>query len=360
MIVVVGAGIGGLAAALAAADHGEVLVLERRDETAANAGAGIQLSPNAVKALRVLGVEAAVLAAAARPEGLVIRAAGRRAPLVRVDYSAFPARYGAPSVTIARGALHAALLATVRARPEITLRFNVPVTRRDGAGLPEHNLHPRLLVVADGVGSALAGGAAQDTGAVAWRGRGSGSGRDTVLTLGSGAHLVRYGIGDGDNVVFVTGRTRDPAAFAASPIGPDLADVSGWTPWPIRVRARHVFTRGPVAFLGDAAHAMPPYLAQGGAMALEDAAVLKLALAADGPTEAALARYAALRAPRTRRVAADTARQGVLYHLPPPLSSGRDAVMSRLGPRAVLARVDWLYGWTPDLPGAVAAGHNRA
>jgi salicylate hydroxylase len=359
MIVIIGAGIGGLAAALAAADHGEVVVLERRGAVEANAGAGIQLSPNAMKALAVLGAEAAVRAVATRPPGLVIRSAGRRAAVTRVDYAALPARFGAPTLTVARAALHAALLGAVRARG-IDVRFEARVTRLDGAALPEHGLSARLVVVADGVGSALAGGAPRETGAVAWRGRGRPAGADTVLTMAAGAHLVRYSIGEGDNVVFVTGRGRDPAAFAGSAIGPEIADVEGWVPWPIRVRPAHVFARGPAAVLGDAAHAMPPFLAQGGAMALEDAAVLKLALAAHGPTEQALARYAAVRAPRTRRVATETARQGILYHLPAPASLARDAVMARLGPGAVLARVAWLYGWTPDLPDGRSGGDKGA
>jgi salicylate hydroxylase len=115
----------------------------------------------------------------------------------------------------------------------------------------------------------------------------------------------------------------------------------------MRVRPRHVFRAGPVAFTGDAAHAMLPFLAQGGAMAIEDAAVLGAAVARHGPGSQALAAYESARAARVRDVARQAERQGGIYHMAIPFSLARDAAMRHLGPDAVRARVDWIYRWQP-------------
>lgn len=357
MIVVAGGGIAGLASALALSPFDEVLVLERRSEGAANAGAGIQLSPNAMKALGALGVGERVRAVAAAPEGLTVRAAGRRDPVVRVPYGeAMAGRYGAPYLTASRSALHGALLAAVCEQPRITLRHDTAVRqvapRQGGVTVGGVEDRARLLVAADGVGSpvrgALVGDRPRETGWIAWRGRGpAAAGRDTELFMAPGHHLVRYALDDGDDncVLVAPERGRDPGTLALTPTGRHLTDVADWTPWPMRVRPRHVFRAGRVAFAGDAAHAMLPYLAQGGAMALEDAATLGQAVGAHGIGEDALAAYAAARAPRTRRLATQAERQGIVYHLPLPLALARDTAMRRLGPQAVLSRVDWIYRW---------------
>ena len=355
-ILIVGAGIAGLSAALALAPYGDVLVVERRSAVAANKGAGIQLSPNAVAALQAFGARDAVEAIATMPGGLVIHAAGRRAALAELDYAPLAARYGAPYLTAARNALHGALLATVALRPNIEVRYDTPVDRLDGGrgwrapGLPE----ARFAVAADGMNSsvrhALDGSQPHDGGAVAWRGTATGDDNPlTRLSLASGAHLVRYALkGQADNIVLVTGRAvRHPDALGKHPLGPEIAGVTGWTPWPIKVRRRHNYGAGTLALIGDAAHAMPPFLAQGGAMALEDAAVLGSAVRRHGLTDAARAAYARERQPRTRRLAAQTDQQGLIYHLPVPLAFARDAAMRRTGQDGVLKRVDWLYRWQP-------------
>jgi salicylate hydroxylase len=108
---------------------------------------------------------------------------------------------------------------------------------------------------------------------------------------------------------------------------------------------------GPVALLGDAAHAMLPFLAQGGAMAIEDAAVLGRALAAqaDDP-QAALAAYEKERRARVRRVWRAAKATGELYHLGAVTGTIRDAGMEILGGRMLLSRYDWIYGWKMELP----------
>lgn len=358
MILVVGAGIAGLSCALALAPYGDVVVAERRSAAAANVGAGIQLSPNAVKALAAIGARDAVAARASRPAALEVRAAGRRSPLVRLDYDAgIERRFGAPYLTAARADLYAGLAEACAGHPSITVRHDLPVDAitftADGFRAENLGEPAAFVVAADGVNSAirekLFGDVAEETADIAWRGTAPQDGSPhTELTLASGAHLVRYAMAGGrDNMVLIAGRRRHPDAFASGPLGPRIAGVSSWTPWPIKVRRRARFHLGGAVLAGDASHAMPPFLAQGGAMAIEDAAVLGAAVATHGPTAAAAAAYAEARRARIRRVAAQTERQGAIYHLAPPLSLARDAVMRRLGPGAILAQVGWIYGFEP-------------
>ncbi len=105
--------------------------------------------------------------------------------------------------------------------------------------------------------------------------------------------------------------------------------------------------RGRIALLGDAAHPVLPFLAQGAALAIEDAADLAARLAA-GPVPEALARYAAARAARAGRVQSHARRNGRLYHSGRLVAAARDAVMARLGPEGMTARYAWLYGWRPE------------
>jgi len=358
MILVVGAGIAGLSAALALAPYGDVVVAERRSAVAANAGAGIQLSPNAVKSLGAIGAREAVAARASRPSGLEVQAAGRRGSLVRLDYgAAIERRFGAPYLTAARADLAAALAEACAGRPSITIRHDFAVetlTPVEGGLLAPGLDEPAAFVVAaDGVSSALRakafGDAPEDTPYIAWRGTAPDNGSPfTELTLARDAHLVRYAIaGDRDNMVLIAGNRLSPEMLASRPLGPRLAGVPGWTPWPIRVRRRLRFNTGAMALTGDAAHAMPPFLAQGGALAIEDAAVLGAAVATHGLSAAAASAYAAARRDRVRRIAAQTGRQGVIYHLASPMSLARDAVMRRMGPGGILSQVGWIYAFEP-------------
>jgi salicylate hydroxylase len=101
---------------------------------------------------------------------------------------------------------------------------------------------------------------------------------------------------------------------------------------------------GRLALIGDAAHAMAPFLAQGAAMAIEDAAVLAASLAG-GDVPSALAAYAAARRPRTARVAAASRRTGTAYHLGGLAAAARNAVLGAAGGGFILSRNDWIYRW---------------
>jgi salicylate hydroxylase len=143
----------------------------------------------------------------------------------------------------------------------------------------------------------------------------------------------------------------------AEALAPAAADPGQWRQWTLHtLPPLPAWTHGRVALLGDAAHPMLPYLAQGGALALEDAIVLAGCIHAAADPQAALARFEALRARRARRVQAASLRQGRIYHLRPPLSWARDAVLALAPGRRLMAGYDWLYAWRPPEAGETAVG----
>jgi salicylate hydroxylase len=106
---------------------------------------------------------------------------------------------------------------------------------------------------------------------------------------------------------------------------------------------------GPVTLIGDAAHPMLPFLAQGAAMAIEDAWVLASCMAAQ-PTDLphAMRRYEAMRRGRTARTQRAAARTGKLYHLGGPLAFARDLALHEMGGNKLRRRYEWLYDWRPS------------
>ena len=108
------------------------------------------------------------------------------------------------------------------------------------------------------------------------------------------------------------------------------------------------WTKGRVALLGDAAHPLLPFLAQGGVLALEDAVTLAAHLqASEGAPERAFAAYARERRPRARRVQNAARRNGRIYHLSGAMAAARNLVLRHTPPQRLMASYDWLYGWRP-------------
>lgn len=379
--------------ALALAERGfSVSVLERAralDEV----GAGLQLSPNATRILDRLGIVERLRAAAVQPEAIVLRRARSLREIARVPLGpGAVARWGAPYLTVHRADLQAALLGRVQREPAIRL---VPgATVRDAAyharGVTLSVDHAGsiieaagdLVIAADGVWSTMRGteGDPRSTfsGLTAWRTtlpRGAGR-ADPVLSatvvtafLHGRFHLVAYPIRAGQalNLVAVTRgaplsqswsvpASKDELAAALSR-APALArlvgDAGPWTRWPLHT----VDPRGPwtsargIALIGDAAHAMTPFAAQGAAMAIEDADVLADALHRhrdDFPS--GLARYERERKPRVARVVRRGAFNRFVWHASGPIALGRDVVLRLRGPERTLADFDWLYGWRGSGP----------
>ena len=388
-LLVVGGGIGGLSAALACSRAGVPVQLFERSPAFAEVGAGIQLGPNVTRVLHGWGLQKALEAVAAYPEQLVIRSADTGALLgsLRLGDQA-QARYGAPYATIYRADLQALLLQAVQGEAGVTLGLAQPITgfEQDESGVRLHHADGgqssgALLVGADGLWSRvrqqlLGDGAPHPTGHLAYRAMVLQAAlpaalrcQDVVVWLGAGLHVVQYPVRGGDwlNVVaLVEDRLQaahpgDRSGWDHVALGADLQQalvsatvelqalvqaIEGWRLWHLQIRdtvpSAAEMARGRVALLGDAAHPMLPYLAQGAGMAIEDAQALGLAMAVSGATPDALAHYAQTRWQRNARVQKRSLRNAWIFHATGPVRWGRDLAMRALGER--LLDLPWLYG----------------
>jgi salicylate hydroxylase len=380
-IIIAGAGIGGLMAALTLAAKGfRVTVLEKA-ERLDEVGAGLQLSPNASRILIAHGIAERLGAHAITPRTVTIMTARSGGEVMQLPLNA-SARPDAPYWLIHRADLQAALLAEVHSRPEIELRLGSPVdtieTTADGIRIGARTAG--ALIGADGAWSAVRGKYFPDrqpqfSGLIAWRGscdidalpidlQPSG----VQLWMGPRGHLVVYPMSAGQRVNMVAIVPGEPLAPGWNAPGARddinlhfsqahwpanartmIAAIDNWGRWPLYTMPDGgAWHSGRVALLGDAAHAMVPFAAQGAGMAIEDAAILAECLSTttdDGEISAALARYAALREPRVTRVQRMARQQGQIYHLQGPMAFARDTVMRLLGPKRLQARQDWIYNW---------------
>jgi salicylate hydroxylase len=388
-IIIAGAGIGGLTAALAVTRAGYRAVVLERAAKLEEAGAGIQLSPNAMHVLTRLGLAEKLRPFAVAPEAIRIVEAASGEDIARVPLGDVAAqRYGAPYWVVHRANLQAVLVDAVTHDPDVTLRLGtrvedfaihphgVTVEARGGTGpVDEQGL---ALVGADGLWSTLRarfGDRRQPAFArrTAWRAVVPAEGLPpefreplTSLWLGRDAHLVHYPIKGGREVNIVA-IIRDewheqgwsapgkPAEVVARFAGfaPQaralIAMPDNWLKWALFDRPPgRPRRKGPVTLLGDAAHPMLPLLAQGGAMAIEDAAVLAHCLEHEGGApEQALRAYESRRRARVARVQREARRNAWRYHLAGPLALARDMVLRRMGGEKLLRRYDWLYDWKP-------------
>ncbi len=384
-ILVAGAGIAGLTVALALARRGfPVTVLERTDALQ-EVGAGIQLAPNASRILIELGLSAALDAVACRPRAVVLHSGPSGEDLARVPLgAAAERRYGAPHFVVHRGELQALLARAVRATGT-EIQLSSPVGRVLERGDAVHvrladdrELVGRALIAADGVWSrvrrAAMGGRAPDaSGRIAWRAVVPADQvpepltHDIGLWFGRSAHLVHYPISSGRlvNLVAVVTDTwheetwsgvGDPATLFArfagfAPVVRDLlAAASDWLRWPLMTvdPLSAAWNRSRIALIGDAAHAMLPFAAQGGGTAVEDAAVLADQMAATSDIPAAFSAYVHQRRPRVHkiwRLAEDNVR---IFHMHGLMAFARDSVLKMSSSEALMSRQDWLYGWQRD------------
>jgi salicylate hydroxylase len=393
-VIVAGGGIGGLACALALARAGVQSIVLEQAEAFGEVGAGLQLGPNAVRVLAEWGLMDALQSCAAFPEALRVRDAHRASQLGHLRLGALAlARHGQHYATLHRADLHSLLLSAVQRRPEVRLRLGARVA----SWLQEPN---RVMVTLEGgetlLGQALIGcdglwsrvradllgeQPVRATGHLAYRGMVRSVDlptplRANVITawLGPRLHVVHYPVKQGDwfNLVAVVQGSLppgdDPQAWTHEGHASDLRRALGsacgelmamigavpdWTLWPLNDRPAlsgpQEHARGRVALLGDAAHPMRPYFAQGAAMAIEDA--WTLGRLAQDPTAgsdwpARLYTYADARWERNARVQKLSQRNGAVFHAQGMLRWGRDAAMSMLGER--LLDNTWLYDGPPE------------
>ncbi|WP_019813640.1 FAD-dependent monooxygenase [Saccharomonospora saliphila] len=371
--IVIGGGIGGLSAALGLRAAGwRVTVLERATKFTA-LGAGITVWPNALRALEELGLGDRLRPLlTARASGALRDHEGRE--LARFDGAAFERRFGKPLIGLHR----AQLIDLLRdALPRECLRTGVEVTSVtseggivSGDGVREH---ADLVVAADGIDSRAraalwpAHAATVHAGFTAFRAvTDAGDSPPPGVTWGPG---TEFGV-----VPLADDRRYWYASLAAGP-GVRPVDVKAYLgrrlrDWPddvrrlvehtpaaailqhdLRVLRRPLpsYVSGRTVLLGDAAHAMTPFLGQGGCQAIEDAVVLAAALARNHDMEQALARYDTERGPRTRKVVRASAFAGAVGNRPrhPLVIAARNAVLRALPRSASIRRMAFTADWTP-------------
>lgn len=359
-------------------------VLERSAEFAP-IGAGVQLGPNAIKQLARWGLRDAVLAKACLPEAIGIYDAKTGRSISRVLLgAATQQRYGEVYASLHRADLHAVLLNAVQQQPSVNVVLGTAVQQvvtLQGEGVQvttgQASYTADALLAADGVWSTLrqqvfADGVPRATGHAAfrsmvpiahvpphWR-------KNVGVWWARSVHVVHYPVRGGQflNLVVLSEQAAAQATTAWAQtasraevlanlpkICPDLQAIlraapegeGAWQCWHLFDRPDAAsWVRGPMALLGDAAHPMLPYLAQGAAMAIEDAAVLgqQSGLQSDWPS--ALAQYQKLRKARCERVVRAAQRNGQIFHFPQPLAWVRDAVLAAQGTQVL--GMPWLYG----------------
>jgi salicylate hydroxylase len=388
--IVAGAGIGGLTAALALSRAGFEVDICERATALGEFGAGLQLGPNATRVLNRLGALDTVRQEAMVPDSVCALRGSDDAVLMRLPLRDAERRWGAPYLVLHRADLQRALARLVERCDGARLSLgSTALAVANGNERPVVKLAPSptetaeasadLVIGADGLRSAvrraIASGPGDEpvfTGRVAFRALVPSSHVDSewtrrrvVLRLGPNAHLVHYPLRQGSvvNIVAVIqsswrsdapenpwdGAADRPAllrAFASWSASTRrlLASAKSWRAWPLYRRpALASYAIGRIALVGDAAHPMEPFLAQGAAQAIEDGWALGQALASERDVQQALQVYSRLRVPRATRVQREASRQARIYHMNGPMAVARDVAMRLLGPQGLSARFDWLY-----------------
>lgn len=399
-VIIAGGGIGGLACALALSRIGQPVQVLEQASRLSEVGAGVQLGPNAVGVLHDWGLADALVACAAFPESLQVRDAHTSATLGQLRLGALvQAHYGRPYATIHRADLHSLLLQALSEHPlaSVALDARVSSFEESASGITVHcedgrSFEGAALVGADGLWSRvrlqlLGAHPVRASGHLAYRGMVDPARLPTALRrpvvtawLGPRLHVVHYPVRRGDifNVVAVVEGVigqghgghvdSDPqswtheahAADLHRSLGPACADLLAmidatqeWKLWALNDRppmtCADEHARGRVALLGDAAHPLRPYLAQGAAMAIEDAWTLgqlraQFTATIDWPH--LFGRFARTRWARNARVQARSERNGRIFHADGLVRLGRNAAMAMLG-ESLLDQA-WLYSGPPS------------
>lgn len=361
-VTIVGGGVAGLTAALALQGRGAHVTVLERAPALTEIGAGLQLSPNAMRVLDALGLGAAI-DAASLPSGAVVLCRASGVPVVRLDFARH--RPGARFRLIHRARLIAVLEQAARSAG-VAIRLDQAVATPPDVPLliGADGLHSRIRAVLNGREVPFF------TGQTAWRAviADGDAAPQAQVFMGPGRHLVSYPLAGGlRNIVAVLetrdwqdegwSRADDPANLRAA-----FSGFGGAVPgWLARIDTVHVWglfrhevasrwQDGRMAILGDAAHPTLPFMAQGACMAIEDAWVLAACLDATPDQNAALSRYEALRKPRAARIVAAANANARNYHLTGARRLVAHAAL-RIGgtvaPGAILSRFDWIYDFDP-------------
>jgi len=382
-VYIAGAGVAGLTLALALAKFGARVTVLERQKSVQEIGAGLQISPNARRVLNRLGLEKPLSATSFEPEGIDVYGFRASRPLVTMELGdTARQRYGAQYAVMHRADLADVLHKATRRFANIDIAYEVisfeveeeprGVALSYGQAAGESRQGRAFAFVgADGINSItrtvlMGGPSAEWTDRLAWRVlldtselKGLMSLDRTSVLLGPGYHAVCYPLPHRDKVNVVVFAKDRPETERTTPSLPRAAltderitaivaaGAGRWGYWPVGSVHADVWHKGPIGLIGDAAHAMMPFQAQGAAMAIEDAAILAPLLMTEPTAEAAFERYESLRRWRVDRVARISESNGRAFHMHFPASLVRDAVIRMQGPHGHFRRLDWLYGYDP-------------
>jgi salicylate hydroxylase len=385
-VIVVGGGIGGLAAALVLARLGIKVELLEQSETIGEIGAGIQLGPNAFAALDSLGVGAAARSRTVFIDRLTLMDAVDASEVVSVDVgSPFRERFGNPYGVIHRADIHLSILEAVEHHPLIRFRTSTLVQRleQDGSSanvVDQHGKRYRAdaVIGCDGVKSVirrtLIGDQAKVTGHVVYRAVVDIAEMPKELQInapvvwaGPNCHLVHYPLRGGQQYnLVVTFHSREPEVWGVRDGSKEevLSYFEGIHPRPHQMLDRPkswrrwatadrdpvpCWSQGRATVLGDAAHPMTQYMAQGACMALEDAVTLGAAITeTDFDFAAAFRRYETVRIARTARALYSAREMGRIYHAKGVERLVRNQLWIGRTPSQFYDSLQWLYGWSAE------------
>ncbi|WP_421565265.1 FAD-binding protein [Ochrobactrum sp. EDr1-4] len=388
-IVIAGAGVAGLSAALECAARGWSVQLFEKAQALSEVGAGLQLAPNAMRHLERLGVADRLSSQAVVPEALYLMDGRKARPLLAMQLGDKALkRWHYPYVVCHRADLQSALLDACNDNPNIEINLGAEILSHttDSSGIAaivrrgtsEETIQAEYLIACDGVWSMQRAKAGYDkarfSGHIAWR--------TTVAVddlpasfksaipeqksvsawLGKKAHFIAYpvkggkffnfvAITTGENPGEVWSKTGDSSRLQSiykdwgKPVR-DVLNVAGeWTYWPLFEMSDALFV-GPdrTIFLGDASHAVTPFAAQGGAMAIEDAAALAEALDSEDQ-KSALKRFDSVRKERIAAVAKRGQMNRFAYNATGVFALGRNMLFAMRSPDSFLKDLDWLYSY---------------
>jgi len=384
-IVIIGGGIGGLAAALALERRGGEVIVCEQSPMHSEIGAGLNLTPNAVKAFRALGIEDKVEDIGWGSEFLIIRSWKSGRLISRQRRGDYRKQFGAPNLTVHRADLLDVLLSALKTTDiRLGMRCVAVEAGEHGAAARFADgsaIDADILVGADGIHSVVRDNlfgtdAPRFTGCICWRGMAPAEAvprdintADGTMWMGPHGHVVHYRVHRGELVNIVAHIDSDAWTEESWTRECDVSEVTtayaAWNPaltrlypcstrwykWALYDRDPLVrWSKGRATLLGDSAHAMLPYLGQGAAMAIEDGCVLAAMIARHGEDfGAALAAYEQARAPRaTAAVFGSRARAKENHHASPWARLKRDvkfAWRERFGKDDSAFQIGWLYDY---------------
>lgn len=384
-IIISGAGVAGLTAALCLAKAGFRIDILERSAGIEHFGAGLQISPNAFYVLEELGLGTQLKAMASAPESIHIIKASTGRSIVHVPLGQESIeRYGAPYLIVHRADLCQMLANACHKHPDIDFHLGhrvvdaVPhangITAMAYHDEKMHEFWGKAMIAADGVWSKFRTEYIEAkppvySGMTAWRAMVPGDKvsprklAETQLWLASNGHGITYGLRRNSylNIVLVVKEVShekkwDSSADIAqlrrklSNWHPDFTDLLQarvkWTKWPLyEAPLSKRWAIDKLALVGDSAHAMLPFAAQGAAMAIEDAWVLAEKLGSIDQMDEAFRAYEKTRIPRVTRAMKLAQSNSKIYHMPAGPAAMRDAAMKLMPAKMLLARQDWLYSW---------------